>query len=193
MKYDNLSHFIYYYLSHQSYSIPQLTVLLEHDIEFDGNWLENISIIDIQSILKEIRRYLNLQISLPQEINSHNSTHDYMQRSICYWSSDDVNQWCETTQGNFESLRPLVMRLNGPALVHLAEILSIEPASMYHSLNDELVQRTGSTVPLTEYVSLRSELQRLLIEKQNQSMTISSIELHSKKKKWRNSRFCIVL
>jgi hypothetical protein len=44
MKYDNLSHFIYYYLSHQSYSIPQLTVLLEHDIEFDGNWLENISI-----------------------------------------------------------------------------------------------------------------------------------------------------
>jgi len=198
MKNDNLSHFIYYYLSLQIYQIPLLAVLLEHDLEFDGNWLENISLIDIPSILKEIRRYLNPQISLPQQIHSHKSTDDeilnpsdnYMQRSVCYWSSDDVNQWCETTQAHFESLRPLVMRLNGPALVHLAEILSIEPASMYHSLNDELLQRTGSTVPLTEYVSLRSELQRLLVEKQNESMTI---ELHSKKKKWKNSRFCTIL
>ena len=36
---------------------------------------------------------------------------------------------------------------------------------MYHSLNDELLQRTGSTVPLTEYVSLRSELQTITLRK----------------------------
>ena len=66
------------------------------------------------------------------------------------------------------------MRLNGSALVHLAEILSIEPASMYHSLNDELLQRTGTSVPLTEYVSLQSELQHLLVQKQNQRMMTST-------------------
>jgi hypothetical protein len=175
----------------QSYQIPSIAVLLEHDLEFDGNWLENIPIVDIQSILKEIRRHLNPQTSLPRKMISYKTNNDFTQRSVCYWSSDDVTQWCEATQGNFESLRPLVMRLNGPALVHLAEILSIEPASMYHSLNDELIQRTGSTVPLTEYVSLRGELQQLFIEKQNQSITTGSI--HSKKRRWKNSRFCTVL
>jgi hypothetical protein len=205
MKYDNLSHFIYYYLTNQSNKIPLITTFLEHDFEFNGNWIENLSIIDIQSIHKEIRRYLNhnddIQTYLPRQtsnisFNSYirNKNSDqiqpYMQRSVCYWSSDDVIQWCEATQGNFESLRPLVMRLNGPALVHLAEILSIEPASMYHSLNAELLQRTGTSVPLTEYVSLQSELQQLIIEKPNQYMTMSSIENNSKKKKWKNSRFC---
>jgi hypothetical protein len=205
MKNDNLSHFIYYYLSNQSNKIPLLTVFLEHDLECDGNWIENISIIDIQSILKEIRRYLNhnddIHTYLPRQTSNVSSINyirkknsdqiqPYMQRSVCYWSSDDVTQWCEARQGNFESLRPLVMRLNGPALVHLAEILSIEPASMYHSLNDELLQRTGTSVPLTEYVSLQSELQQLLTEKPNQCMTMSSVENNFKKKKLKNSRFC---
>ena len=87
-------------------------------------------------------------------------------------------------------MRPLVTRLNGPALVSLAEILSIEPASMYHSLNDELLQRTGSTVPLTEYVSLKSELQNLLNQKQNERFVSSVIENHLKRRKCKNSRFC---
>jgi len=205
MKNDNLSHYIYHYLSIQSHKIPLLTILLEHELEFDGNWLENIPIVDMQSIFKEIRCYLNqnddIQTSLARQtssvsFNNHirNKNSDeiqsYMQRSVFYWSSDDVIQWCEATKGNFESLRPLVMRLNGPALVHLAEILSIEPASMYHSLNDELLQRTGTSVPLTEYVSLQSELQRLLVEKSNQCITMTSMENNSKKKKWKNSRFC---
>ncbi|CAF4259161.1 unnamed protein product, partial [Rotaria sordida] len=59
MKYDNLSHFIYHYILIQAFKIPLLTILIEHECELDGNWLENIPIIDIQSILKEIQRYLN--------------------------------------------------------------------------------------------------------------------------------------
>lgn len=206
MKNDNLSYFIYYYLLNQTEKIPLLTIFLENDLEYYGNWIEHTTIIDIQIILQEIRHYLNhtndnqttlsrqiTNISLNNHIHKKDSDQiqSYMQRSVCYWSSDDVNQWCEATKGNFESLRPLVMRLNGPALVHLAEILSIEPASMYHSLNEELLQRTGTSVPLTEYVSLQSELERLLRGKPNQSMTTSSIDNNSKnKKKWKNSRFC---
>jgi hypothetical protein len=203
MKNDNLAHFIWLYLSLQSPKIPLLTILLEHDFEFDGNWLENLSIVDIQSIVKEIRRYSNQNEDilpyLPRETTeslsneNKNQSENYTQRSVCYWSADDVTQWCETTQGNFDSLRPLVRRLNGSALVNLAEILSIEPASMYYCLNDELVQRTGSTVPLTEYVSLRSELQQLLLGKPNQCMTTSVLDTNIKKKKWRNSRFCTLL
>ena len=113
-----------------------------------------------------------------------------MQRPVSYWSSDDVSQWCETTQGNFETLRPLLTRLNGSALVHFAEILSIEPVAMYHSLNDELLQRAGVTVPLTEYVSFKSELQHLLKQKQNENTISNSMIEYSKKKKTKNSRFC---
>ncbi|CAF0926031.1 unnamed protein product [Adineta steineri] len=210
MKSDNLSHFIHYYMSHQSQKIPMLTILTEQDCEINGNWLENIPVVDKQSILKQIRRYLNQnddnQLLQQQQTNNshiqhsinsdeiHNQSKNYMQRPVSYWSADDVTQWCEAAQGNFETLRPLVKRLNGPALVHLAEILSIEPASMYHSLNSELIQRTGSNVPLTEYVSLRSELQRLLIQKQNECLTTNaSMNNKPKKKKWRHSRFCTLI
>jgi hypothetical protein len=202
MKYDNLSHFIYHYLSIQSSKIPLLTVLIEQVCEIDGNWIENMPIIDIQSIHKEIQRYLNHNndphLRLPNRTNGMTSSirnppnqlYNYIQRPVSHWTTDDVSQWCAATQGNFETLRPLVMRLNGPALIHLAEILAIEPASMYYSLNDELLQRTGTSVPLTEYVSLRSELQRLIPPKQNENMTMSTMQNNLKKKKWKNSRFC---
>ncbi|CAF3903121.1 unnamed protein product [Rotaria sordida] len=209
MKYDNLSQFIYHYILIQAFKIPLLTILIEHECELDGNWLENIPIIDIQSILKEIQRYLNptddnhtrlssrtsvvSSISRIYNTNSdeiRNQTYSYMHRPVSYWSSDDVSQWCETTQSNFDTLRPLVTRLNGSALVHLAEIISIEPASMYHSLNNELQQRTGISVPLTEYVSLKSELQHLLKNKQNEHIISNSIENNLKKKKCKHSRFC---
>ena len=192
MKSDNLAHLISSYLTVQSQSIPLLAIRLEHDVNFEGNWLENLPLIDMPSILKEIRRYVTPPLSnfsRPKRVSrhpSHRHSWNYMQRSVHSWSTQDVNQWCEATQGRFESLRPLVMRLNGPALVHLAEILASEPAAMYHSLNDELLQRTGSTVPLTEYASLCSELQRLIRMKS----TNSSFNLHSKKKKWTNTRFC---
>jgi hypothetical protein len=197
MKNDNLTHFIYHYLSIQSYKIPLLTILIEQSCEIDGNWIENIPMIDLQLIPKEIQRYLNhnnvhhTRLSNQRSDNSSSiRISNYIQRPVTQWTSDDVIQWCEATQGNFETLRPLVMRLNGPALIHLAEILAIEPASMYYSLNDELLQRTGTSVPLTEYVSLRSELQRLIPQKQNENMTMSTIEKNIKKKKWKNSRFC---
>jgi hypothetical protein len=211
MKSDNLSHFIHHYISLQPQKIPLLTILTEHDCELEGNWLENIPIVDKQSILKQIRRYLNHndenQIrSESRTSDVRNSSHlhntnsdeilnqssNYMRRPVSYWTTDDVTEWCEATQGNFDTLRPLVKRLNGPALVHLAEILSIEPASMYHSLNNELIQRTGSNVPLTEYVSLRSELQRLLLQKQNERIMASPVEIKPKKRKWR-SRFCTLI
>ena len=59
MKTDNLSHFIHRYISLQSHTIPILTILLENECELEGNWLESLSIIDIQSIHNEIRRYLD--------------------------------------------------------------------------------------------------------------------------------------
>jgi hypothetical protein len=138
------------------------------------------------------------RVTSPDEMR--NQSRNYMNCPVPYWSPDDVTEWCEGTQGSFETLQPLVMRLNGSALVHLAEILSIDPASMYHSLNDELLQRTGTSVPLTEYVSLRSELQNLLIQKQNSSIAMSppitpdDSNRHSyRKKRWRNSRLCTLL
>ena len=210
MKSDNISHFIYQYVSIQTYKIPLLSILIEHECELDGNWLENIPMIDMQSIFKEIRHYLNPTqqnrkrfssrtsvISANSPIHTtnlneiRNQSRNYMQCPVSYWSLDDVRQWCESTQGNFETLRPLITRLNGPALIHFAEILSIEPASMYHSLNDELLQRTGVSVPLTEYVSLQSELQRLLKPKQNERLVLNTINCNNLKKKTRkNSRFC---
>ncbi|CAF3481514.1 unnamed protein product, partial [Rotaria sp. Silwood2] len=68
-------------------------------------------------------------------------------------------------------------------------------------LNDELLQRTGTSVPLTEYVSLRSELQHLLIQKQDQRMTTSMTTSTTitpddanksdyRKKRWKKSRLC---
>ncbi|CAF3954970.1 unnamed protein product, partial [Adineta steineri] len=113
------------------------------------------------------------------------------------WSSDDVNEWCKSTQDSFETLKPLVMRLNGSGLAHLAEILAIEPASMYHSLNDELLQRTGTTVPITEYVSLRSELQSLFNQPQNLYTSTTELkninEDNHQKKDRKKSRLCTIL
>ncbi|CAF4333135.1 unnamed protein product, partial [Adineta steineri] len=105
MKSDNLSHFIHYYMSHQSQKIPMLTILTEQDCEINGNWLENIPVVDKQSILKQIRRYLNQnddnQLLQQQTNNSHiqhsinsdeihNQSKNYMQRPVSYWSADDV-------------------------------------------------------------------------------------------------------
>ena len=207
MKTDNLAHFIHRYLSHQPNAIPMLTVLIENECEFEGNWIETLSIIDLQSIHQEIRRYLDHNedndIRLPSrtsDASTISQSRNFMNCPVPYWSSDDVTEWCEATQGSFETLQPLVMRLNGSALVHLAEILSIEPASMYHSLNEELLQRTGSAVPLTEYVSLRSELQQLLIQKQNQQIMMSPAPTPDdtnkntyRKRRWKNSRLCNIL
>jgi hypothetical protein len=220
MKSDNLSHFIQRYISLQQNPIPISAILLENECELEGSWLESISIIDIQSILNELRRYFDQiednELRLPSRTSdastishSHNMSPDeirnqsrnYMNRPVPYWSSDDVTEWCEATQGSFETLQPLVMRLNGSALVHLAEILSIEPVSMYHSLNDELLQRTGTSVPITEYVSLQSELQHLLVQKQNQRMMTSTTTItpddpnksNYRKKRWKKSRLCIIL
>ncbi|UJR21190.1 hypothetical protein I4U23_024288 [Adineta vaga] len=201
MKSDNLSHFIYHYISFQTHKIPLLTILTEQDCELNGNWLENIPIVDKQSILKQIRRYLNQNDESYLHPTSHlsdihNQSGNYSQRPISYWTADDVTQWCEATPGNFETLRPLVKRLNGPGLVHLAEILSIEPASMYHSLNSELIQRTGANVPLTDYVSLRSELQRLLIQKHNEHIPQNPLNNKTnkpKKRRWKRSRFCTII
>jgi hypothetical protein len=249
MKTDNLAHFIHQYISLQSNSMPILTILIENDCELEGNWLESLTIVDIQSIPNEIRRYVNQiedsEIRVPSRIRnqiedsdirvpsrtrnqiedsdlrlpsrtsdastiSHirnvtpdelrNHSRNYINYPVPYWSPDDVTEWCEATQGSFETLHPLVMRLNGSALVQLAEILSIEPASMYHSLNDELIQRTGTSVPLTEYVSLQSELQHLLLQNQNQKMIMSppmtpdnTNKNSYRKKRWRKSRLCTIL
>lgn len=219
MKSDNLSHFVHRYLSLQTHTIPTLAVLVEHECELEGSWLESLSIIDMQSIVHEIRRHLDQNedsdVRLPSRTSdastiSHsrnmspdevrNQSRNYMTRPVPYWSPDDVTEWCEGTQGSFETLQPLVMRLNGSALVHLAEILSIDPASMYHSLNDELLQRTGTSVPLTEYVSLRSELQQLLVQKPDQSLIPTPTNTNDntnksdyKKKRWRKSRLCTII
>ncbi|CAF0908737.1 unnamed protein product [Rotaria sordida] len=218
MKTDNLTHFVHRYISLQSYTIPILTILIEHGCELEGSWLEHLPMVDMQSIVNEIRRHLDQiednDLRLPSRISdastiSHtrnmtpdeirNQSRNFMNRPVPYWSSDDVTEWCEATQGSFDTLQPLVMRLNGSALVNLAEILSIDPASMYHSLNDELLQRTGASVPLTEYVSLRSELQHLLIRKQDQRMTTSTTNTDDtnksdyRKKRWKKSRLCTIL
>ncbi len=219
MKSDNLSHFIHRYISLQTHVIPINTILIENDCELEGTWLELLPIVDIQAIHNEIRRHLDQfedqDLRLPSRTSdgstiSHprymspdeirNQSRNYMNCPVPYWSADDVTEWCEATQGSFETLQPLVMRLNGSALVHLAEILSIEPASMYHSLNDELLQRTGASVPLTEYVALRSELQHLLIQKKSQHIVVSPANTPDdtnknsyRKKRWKNSRLCTVL
>ena len=219
MKTDNLAHFIHRYISLQSRSIPMLTVLIENGCEFEGTWLESIPIADMQAILTEIRRRLDQvedhNVHLPSRTSdssttSHirnvnpdefrNHSRNFMNRPVSYWSSNDVSEWCEATQGSFETLQPLVTRLNGSALVHLAEILSIEPASMYHSLNDELLQRTGSSVPLTEYVSLRSELQHLMVQKQNPDRVLHVTNIPDdanksdyRKKRRKKSRLCTII
>lgn len=223
MKSDNLAHFVQRYMSIQPHSIPLLAVLLEKHSELEGSWMETIPMIDISSLHHEIPRHLDQtedqEIRLPSRASDATSSsrtntmspdefrphsRSFMTRPVPHWSPDDVSEWLEATQGNFETLQPLVMRLNGSALVHLAEILSIEPASMYHSLNDELIQRTGTSVPLTEYVALRSELQHLLVQKQNQQqrmMTTPSItpKIDSpinntyRKKRWKKSRLCNIL
>ncbi|CAF1147966.1 unnamed protein product [Didymodactylos carnosus] len=87
-------------------------------------------------------------------------TRNYMLRPLSQWTEYDVSDWCEAN--SFHCLEPLIIRLNGQALINLSEILNIEPAAMYHSLNEELLTRTGNNLPITEYVSLRSELQKLL-------------------------------
>ncbi|CAF4573933.1 unnamed protein product [Rotaria sp. Silwood1] len=220
MKTDNLTHFVHRYISLQSHTIPILVILIEHECELEGNWLEHLQIIDMQSIVIEIRRHLDQiednDVRLPSRTSdastiSHscnmspneirNQSRNYMNRAVSYWTSDDVTEWCEATQGSFETLQPLVMRLNGSALVNLAEILSIDPASMYHSLNEELLQRTGTSVPITEYASLRSELQHLLVQKQqDQRMTTSTTitpddtnKSDYRKKRWKRSRLCTML
>ncbi|CAF0889694.1 unnamed protein product [Adineta steineri] len=212
MKIDNLVHFVYHYISFQPYSIPILTIPIEHECEIEGNWLESIVTVDMQSIFKEIQRYLNqiedndtcilsqtsdlINVSHPHN-EIKNQTLNYMICPVHNWSSDDVNEWCKSTQDSFETLKPLVMRLNGSGLAHLAEILAIEPASMYHSLNDELLQRTGTTVPITEYVSLRSELQSLFNQPHN--LYTSTTELKNinednyQKKDRKKSRLCTIL
>lgn len=208
MKTDNLAHFIHRYIGQQSNPIRIITSLIENECEFEGNWIESLSFIDLQSIHREIRRHFNHSdehdIRSPPSRISDASTashsRNFMNYPVPCWSADDVTEWCEATQGSFETLQPLVMRLNGSALVHLAEILSIEPASMYHSLNEELLQRTGSPVPLTEYVSLRSELQQLLVQQQNQQIAMSPTPTPDdtnknsyRKKRWKKSRLCNIL
>ena len=207
MKYDNRARFIHHYASNQVHPVPLLTVLLEHDCELDGHWLADLPLLDPQSMAKQLRRYLNphdtKRVRLPTRSQQEDPWSDeasrrysgsYMERAVNSWSSDDVSQWCESTRGSFEMLQPLVMRLNGPALVHLAEILSIEPASMYHSLNDELLQRTGTSVPLTEYVALRSELQRLLGSTGTlKPFCPSLIDRDYERKRLKNSRLCTLL
>lgn len=221
MKTDNLSHFVQRYMSLQANPVPLLSILIEKECEIDGCWLETISNVTNSSIIEQISHYFirvdTEEVRLPSRISDsssfnrmntitpdegRNQSRNYLNRPVPNWSTEDVSEWCEATQGNFESLQPLVMRLNGSGLVNLAEILSIEPASMYHSLNDELLQRTGTSVPITEYVSLRSELQQLLVQKQNLSMpeiVLPSPRLESttnntyKKKRWKNSRLCSIL
>lgn len=225
MKIDNLAHFVQRYMSVQPHSIPLLAVVIEKHCELEGSWMETIPLVDVSSLHHEILRHLDqiddqelrlpsrasnassssrTNTMSPDEFRNHSRT--YMRRPVPNWSPDDVSEWCEATQGSFETLQPLVMRLNGSALVHLAEILSIEPASMYHSLNDELIQRTGTSVPLTEYVALRSELQHLLLQKQQQQqqqrmLTSPSItpkvdspnDNTYRKKRWKKSRLCTIL
>lgn len=231
MKTDNLSHFVHRYMSLQPHPIPLLAILIDNDCEFEGSWIENLTLMDMTTIADEISRHFDQvddhEIRLPSrtsdgstlsrthtispvEFRQHHSR-TFKDRPVPNWSNDDVSEWCEATQGSFETLQPLVMRLNGSALVHLAEILSIEPASMYHSLNEELIQRTGTSVPLTEYVSLRSELQQLLIQKQNPELKASNPTSpvvndsnnnnsnhnnnnnNSRKKRWKKSRLCTIL
>lgn len=219
MKTDNLSHFVHRYMALQPHSIPLLTVLVERDCELSGSWLEAVPLTDLSSLANEVQRYLEQaedhDIRLPSRTSNastlsrtntmspevlRSESRTFLDRPVPHWSSDDVSEWCEATQGSFETLQPLVMRLNGSALVHLAEILSIEPASMYYSLNDELLQRTGTGVPLTEYVSLRSELQHLILQKQSQRMitspatspTVDSVT-STRKKRWKKSRLCTIL
>ena len=214
MKSDNLSHFIYRYLTVQSSRIPLFTILLERECQVDGTWLLNVPMINKRSILKHVRRQLNGTENPPLRASSRGSDHlstteshadqaindDFQSPSrhfqlapVAHWTSDDVADWCEASKGSFDSLQPLMVRLNGPSLMHLAEILAIEPASMYYRLNDELIQRTGSSVPLTEYVSLSSELQRLLMQRENQSITTSVVTPSAdstRKSRRKMNRFC---
>lgn len=213
MKSDNLSHFVYRYLSMQSHRMLLFTILLEQDCELDGNWLSNITLITTHSVLKQIRRHLksadNNEVRLPSRISDissgesqrelplidelQNQSRHYMSSPVANWSSEDVIEWCEGKKGSFDSLQPLMMRLNGLALIHLAELLAIDPASMYYRLNDELLQRANATLPLTEYVSLSSELQELLLQRENQPVITnvsSPVPDQSRKKRWRKSRFC---
>jgi hypothetical protein len=216
MKTDNLAHFIHRYISLRSYSIPILTILIEDECEMEGSWLESITMVGMQSISYHIQRHLDSiednDAGLPSDTstishtcnissnNIQNQSRNYMNCPVPHWSSDDVTEWCKATEGSFETIQPLVMRLNGSALVHLAEILSIEPASMYHSLNNELLQRTCTSVPITEYVSLRSELQHLFIQDKNQRIatnTLTTLDNEKnndyQKKQRKRSRLCIIL
>lgn len=214
MKSDNLSHFIYRYLIAHSINIPIFNVLLERDCTVDGTWLLNIPMINKKSVLKHVRRHLNGVENSHQRATSRAS--DYLSTTdsqvehgineefqssarhfqlcpVSLWTNEDVVEWCEASKGSFESIQPLIVRLNGPSLIHLAEILAIDPASMYYRLNDELIQRTGTTLPLTDYVSLSSELQRLLTQRENQSITTSVVTPQdhlSKKRRRKSSRFC---
>ena len=197
----------------QSHRILLFTTLLEQDCELDGNWLSNIPLITGHSILKQIRRHLksldNSEVRLPSrtsDISSGESQRDqlltdepqnqsrhYMSSPVANWSSEDVVEWCDGRKGSFDSLQPLMMRLNGAALIHLAEILAIDPASMYYRLNDELLQRAGVSLPLTEYVSLSSELQELLLQQAHQPVATHAVAPtpdSPKKKRWKKSRFC---
>jgi hypothetical protein len=208
-------------MSRQSYTIPARAVLIDDLCELDGCWLETIPMMNMSSIVNEIQRYLNQQTN--EDMRSTSRTSDvsttsrvhvknvkqirhvsvtYLNRPVSDWSASDVAEWCGTTQGSFETLQPLIMRLNGPALVHLAEILSIEPASMYHSLNTELLQRTGTSVPLTEYVALRSELEQLLANKPSQRIldddrmtptTDHQDKNQHRRKRWKHSRLCTII
>ncbi|UJR28297.1 hypothetical protein I4U23_009544 [Adineta vaga] len=200
MRIDNLTHFVYQYISFQPYSVPILTIEIDQQCDIEGSWLESILIIDTNSILKEIRRHLH-------SIDEHNSrlvnqtddqlilnqSNNYMTCPVLDWSLEDVSEWCNTKNGNFDTLKPLVRRLNGSALVHLAEMLSMEPTSMYFSLNDELLQRTGTSVPITEYVSLQSELQNLFDRKQNHSNSVIPNNSKDESKQRKRSRLCNIL
>lgn len=152
-KFDNIGQFIYTYLSRQSSKICFLAVFIGNQCDFRNTWLDNLSLSTIDTLEEDIRKHFKFLSS------------NFLQQPIDSWSTAHVIQWCQTCDGYFPSLYPLVYRLNGRALLHLAEILAIEPATMYHSLNEELLQRTGTTIPLTEYVALRSELQKLTAKK----------------------------
>lgn len=240
MKSDNLSQFIYRYCTAQSYRTLLLGIVIERDCQIDGSWINNMTLIKSHSVLRQIRRHLNplasdrtRPSSRTSDYSSVFSQHDFRIQSdleqqsthstvrlLQQWTNDDVLQWFENRQGQFDSLQPLISRLNGPSLSHLAELLALDPASMYYRLNDELVQRTESTLPLTEYVAFRSELQRLISEDSfiveelraaalasssisppttttTTTNTIKNIqnstkETPLKKRRWKNSRLCIL-
>ena len=211
MKSDNLSHFVHRYLSNGLNRCVLLTILAEQECSIDGTWLTNMPMINSHSILRQIRRHFNPTtneksrppsrnsefssvITQHESMRSNGQTTDFMACPVAQWSTEDVSQWLETRRGSFDSLQPLMMRLNGPALIHLAEILAIDPVSMYYRLNDELLQRTDSSLPLTEYVSLSSELQRLVLTRDvstaSSTVLMPSNDNSTKKRRWKNSRFC---